>query len=47
MTEKINKYILGDIEQLSKAMEKNGLSEITYSEGKIIYKLKIIKIISI
>ncbi|MBS91713.1 MAG: acetyl-CoA carboxylase biotin carboxyl carrier protein subunit [Rickettsiales bacterium] len=40
MTEKINKYILGDIEQLSKAMEKNGLSEITYSEGKIIYKLK-------
>ena len=40
MTEKINKYILGDIVQLSKAMEKNGLSEITYSEGKIIYKLK-------
>ena len=40
MTEKINKKILNDIEQLSKAMEKNALSELTYSEGKIIYKLK-------
>ena len=40
MTGKINKKILDDIEQLSKAMEKNGLSELTYSEGKAVYTLK-------
>ena len=40
MTEKISKKILDDIEQLSKAMEKNGLSELTYSEGKAVYTQK-------
>tara|TARA_Y100001934_G_C11747507_1_gene493174 strand:+ start:122 stop:553 length:432 start_codon:yes stop_codon:yes gene_type:complete len=37
---KINKKNILDIEQLSKVMEKNNLSELTFSEGKTLYKLK-------
>ena len=37
---KINKKNILDIEQLSKVMEKNNLSELTFSEGETLYKLK-------
>ena len=37
---RIDKKILENIEILSKAMVKNGLSEVKFSDGNISYELK-------